>query len=143
MDRNTKHSLISKCKIASLSPPGLVFLFYLYWYSFFNFKISGAISFLLSRRLIEEVKKKESNLSEISLLSIISNGYVIVSLISVATALVTTGFIETLMEIYLESFSLSVENIGICFLALGKAPLTQKISNKPKMAYSRDAFTRD
>ena len=67
------------------------------------------------------MKKKESNLSEISLLSIISNGYVIVSLISVATALVTTGFIETLMEIYLESFSLSVENIGFCFLALGMA----------------------
>ena len=52
------------------------------------------------------------NLSEISIMSIVSNGYVIVSLISVATALITTGFIETLMEIYLENFSLSVENIG-------------------------------
>ena len=54
-------------------------------------------------------------------MSIVSNGYVIVSLISVATALITTGFIETLMEIYLENFSLSVENIGFSFLALGMA----------------------
>ena len=44
-----------------------------------------------------------------------------VSLLSAATASLTVGFVESTLEMHLETFSLSVTTIGVCFLTMSVA----------------------
>ena len=54
--------------------------------------------------------------SSTSILPVLHNPRALVSLLSVTTASISVGFVEALLTLYLDIFSLSVFNIGLCFL---------------------------
>ena len=62
----------------------------------------------------ETTKEKEE--SSTSILPVLHNPRALVSLLSVTTASISVGFEEALLTLYLDIFSLSVFNIGLCFL---------------------------
>ena len=73
---------------------------------------------ILSRELIEKASPKKSEKSSTAILPVLCNFDVIVTLISISAATTAHGFIESFIEIHLETFSLSVTSIGQCFIAL-------------------------
>ena len=56
--------------------------------------------------------------SSSSILPVLRNASALVSLLSVTTASISVGFVESLLTLYLDIFSLSVLNIGLCFLVI-------------------------
>ena len=64
------------------------------------------------------VPRESSNQEEssTSILPALHNPKALVSLLSVTTASISVGFVEALLTLYLDIFSLSVFNIGLCFL---------------------------
>ena len=52
------------------------------------------------------------------MLPLLKSPHVIIALLCATTAAFAIGFIESLLELHLEKFSLSINSIGLCFLAM-------------------------
>ena len=70
------------------------------------------------RETSDEEIRKEKDESSTSILPVLHNPRALVSLLSVTTASISVGFVEALLTLYLDIFSLSVFNIGLCFLVI-------------------------
>ena len=70
------------------------------------------------RETADEETTKEKEDSSTSILPVLHNPRALVSLLSVTTASISVGFVEALLTLYLDIFSLSVFNIGLCFLVI-------------------------
>ena len=91
------------------------------------FLASGLVFILLSLQCVTLVKPlishaedqmEASSLSPPALLPLLADLTVLVPLLSATTAAVTIGFIESLLELHLQTFSISVSSVGLCFLAM-------------------------
>ena len=91
------------------------------------FLTSGLVFILLSLQCVIVVKPlishaeeemEASNLSSLAILPLLVDLTVLVPLLSATTAAITIGFIESLLELHLETFSISVSSVGLCFLAM-------------------------
>ena len=91
------------------------------------------------------VPRESSNQEEssTSILPVLHNPRALVSLLSVTTASISVGFVEALLTLYLDIFSLSVFNIGLCFLVIAVLYTIGKTSIKNfyiVMDFSMDLF---
>ena len=93
------------------------------------FLVSGLVFSLLSLQCVLVVKpliRYAEDMTEASSLSSSSSSLVpllqdlrvVVPLLSATTAALTIGYIESLLELHLQTFSLSVSSVGLCFLAM-------------------------
>ena len=55
------------------------------------------------------------------MLPLLQDPNVVIALLSASTAAFAIGYIESLLEMHLEKFSLNVTSIGLCFLAMSCA----------------------
>ena len=60
----------------------------------------------------------ESSTSTASISPLVRDVRVMVPLLSATTAALTIGYIESLLELHLQTFSLSVSSVGLCFLTM-------------------------
>ena len=60
----------------------------------------------------------ESSTSSASISPLVRDVRVMVPLLSATTAALTIGYIESLLELHLQTFSLSVSSVGLCFLTM-------------------------
>ena len=97
----------------------------------FPFLISGVAFILLSLQCVVVVKpliryaedqmeedSLSSSSSSCSLLPLLQDLRVVVPLLSATTAAITIGYIESLLELHLQTFSISMSWVGLCFLAM-------------------------
>ena len=68
-----------------------------------------------------EAQISDSDTSLGAMIPILKSPEAAVSLLSAATASLTVGFVESTLEMHLETFSLSVTTIGVCFLTMSVA----------------------
>ena len=93
----------------------------------FPFLLSGLVFILLSVQCVAVVRPlihyaedqmEDSSLTSSALLPLLQDLAVVVPLLSATTAALTIGYIESLLELHLQTFSLSVSWVGLCFLAM-------------------------
>ena len=84
---------------------------------------------ILTRELMEKASPKKSEKSSTAIFPVLCNFEVIVTLISISAATTAHGFIESFIEIHLETFSLSVTSIGQCFIALAASYTVATLSS--------------
>ena len=73
------------------------------------------------KQLTDHAEAQISDTSLGSMIPILKSPEAAVSLMSAATASLTVGFVESTLEMHLETFSLSVTTIGLCFLTMSVA----------------------
>ena len=84
-------------------------------------QLSGVLSVVTCRRLTDHAESQITDTSLGTMIPIIKSPEAVVSLMSAATASLTVGFVESTLEMHLETFSLSVTTIGLCFLTMSVA----------------------
>ena len=93
----------------------------------FPFLLSGLVFILLSVQCVAVVRPlihyaedqmEDSSLTSSALVPLLQDLAVVVPLLSATTAALTIGYIESLLELHLQTFSLSVSWVGLCFLAM-------------------------
>ena len=73
------------------------------------------------KKLTDHAEAQISDTSLGAMIPILKSPEAAVSLMSAATASLTVGFVESTLEMHLETFSLSVTTIGLCFLTMSVA----------------------
>ena len=73
------------------------------------------------KQLTDHAEAQISDTSLGAMIPILKSPEAAVSLMSAATASLTVGFVESTLEMHLETFSLSVTTIGLCFLTMSVA----------------------
>ena len=66
----------------------------------------------------EREAKDSEDTTESSILPILKHPACLISLASASASALTSGYVESLLELHLETFSISVSSIGFCFLAM-------------------------
>ena len=95
---------------------------------FFFSKVTGSITLIMTR-LMEKASPKKSEKSTTAIWTVLCNFDVIMTLISISAATTAHGFIESFVEIRLETFSLSVTSIGQSFIALAASYTVATLSS--------------
>lgn len=78
---------------------------------------TGLICLPIIQPLTENAKDQSSQPQSSRMLPLLRNGNVLIALLSAASASFAIGYLESLLELYLETFSLHMTSIGLCFLA--------------------------
>ena len=84
-------------------------------------QFSGVLSVITCKQLTDHAEAQISDTSLGAMIPILKSPEAAVSLLSAATASLTVGFVESTLEMHLETFSLSVTTIGLCFLTMSVA----------------------
>ena len=79
------------------------------------------LSVITCKQLTDHAEAQISDTSLGAMIPILKSPEAAVSLLSAATASLTVGFVESTLEMHLETFSLSVTTIGLCFLTMSVA----------------------
>ena len=69
----------------------------------------------------ERAAKDSEDTTQSSILPILKDPASLISLAAASASALTSGYVESLLELHLKSFSISVSSISFCFLALALA----------------------
>ena len=81
----------------------------------------GVICLYIIQPLTKYAEDQISLTQSSMMLPLLRNPNVLIALLSATSAAFAIGYIESLLELHLQTFSLQVTSIGLCFLAMSGA----------------------